>query len=638
DIIIINGNFSQCHFTVNKTLTILGDTNAYLSPSPDKKHGGLNDFGVFYITEGGSGSLIKGFNFENIDNSEYPFIFYVKNASNVEISDCTIDYNILGENKFRGIVIENSNGITLSNLLINNSIYGIRIFNSTNVNIINCSLMNGDNYGISVSRGSKNITILDNLIFNNGLSGINLTCADYVNVINNYIKNNGFDDNTESGSGIYVNTNITKLVVKGNIFSGNAIHAIMYDYRVRNLDDSDGADELTIVDNNYFAGGHSSMILHHRIYIPHQKGDRDYDAVNDVFVYVGAGSYIEAKSYVYMKRAFVCDEEVVCGFTFYTNKIPWTLNAADNNGQYDLSLAISNIAQIKKGVYQVSIVDKKGNIASDFGSFDVTFYLNNNSNIVDGNMGLSKTVRIKNGSATVDFRDLADKYGENGSFITASFPGSFNLVKGNPYVQLFVDKSDVPVLVGPTQINIVNTKIEYNGDGYVATLVDANNKTLSAKKITVLIGDKSFSVVTNVNGQIKLPVLGCGSYNVKFVFDGDDNHFSSFAISEIVILRATPKLTFSQLTTYPVSDDYFKVKLTDNKGKTVSNQKITFKINGKTQTAKTDSNGIAKVKVSLTNVKVYSVSINYGGNNYLSSISKTGKIIVKTGSKKSKIT
>lgn len=637
DTIILKGDFVHCHFTIDKNLTVIGSQSS-LDPCPHHKHEGVDDFGVFYVPKEGSGSVIKGFSFHNNDRSEYPFAVLVREASDVLISDCIIDFLNPNIDKMTGIIIENSNGVTLSNLLINNTIYGIRVINSANINIINCTFANTENYGVSVSGNSKNILIANNTIVNNGLSGINLTSANNVNIINNFIKNNGFVDDTESGSGIYVNTNITKLVVKGNIFSNNAVHAIMYDYRVRNLDNSEGADELTIVDNNYFAGGHSSMILHHRIYIPHEKGNMEYDASKDIFVDVGKGSYIEAKSYVYMRHAFVCDEEVVCGFTFYTPTIPWTLNAPGNNGLYDLSLTLSNISQIKKGIYQVSIVDNNGNIASDFGSFDVTFYLNNNSDIVDGNMGLSKTVKIQNGIAIVDFRDLADKYGETGSYITASFPGSFSLVKGNPYVQLFVDSLDIPGLVSPTRINIENTNIEHAEDKYIATLVDIYNKTLSDKPINVLIGEKSFNLVTNTNGQITLPILDCGRYNVVLSFEGDDDYFKSSAISEIVISKATPNLTFSQLTTYPISDDYFKVKLTDNKGKVVSNQNIAFKINGKTQTAKTDSNGIAKVKVSLTNTKIYGISISYGGNNYLKSILKTGKVVVKTGLKKSKIT
>ena len=636
DTIILKGDFVNCHFTIDKPLTVIGSDSS-LNPCSNHKHEGVDDFGVFYITENGCGSIINGFDFQNNNGCVNPFAILVRNASNVTISDCIIDFSNMDNDKISGIIIENSKNITLSNLLLNNTIYGIRIINSTNVNIVDSNLVNGENYGISVSGNSKDILISNNTIVNNGLSGINLTSANNVKIINNFIKNNGFDDDTESGSGIYVNTNITKLIVKGNIFSSNGVHAIMYDYRVRNMDNGEGADNLTIVDNNYFAGGHSSMILHHRIYILHEKGNMNYDEANDVFVDVGLGKYIEAKSYVYMKHAFVCEEEVVCGFTFYTTDIPWTLNAPSNNGKYDLSLALSNITQIKKGVYQVSIVDRNGNIASDLGSFDVVFYLNNDSNIADENMRLNKSVRIQNGSAIVDFRDWADKYGENGSFITASFPGSFNLVKGNPYVQLFVDKSDVPALVSQTKITISNTHVEYGGVEYVATLVDTNNKPLSNKKIEVLANGKMFSLVSNPEGQIMLPSLNCGHYNVTFVFEGDDGHFGSQCSCEIVILKATPNLAFSQLTTYPISDDYFKVKLTDNNGKSISNQKVSFKINGKTQTAKTDGNGVAKVKVSLTNIKTYAVSINYGGNDCFNSISKTGKILVKTGSKKSKI-
>ena len=637
DTIILNGDFVNCHFTINKTLTVLGDSGSSLDSCPTQKHDGVDEFGVFYINDGGNGSVIKGFTFTNNDKSVAPFSFLIRGASNIEISDCTIDFSNPEIDKITGIIIENSNNVTLSNLVLNNTIYGIRIINSTNVNVVNCTLMNGENYGVSVSGDSKNVTILSSTIMNNAYSGINLTSADNVNIISNFIKNNGLADNTESGSGIYVNTNITKLIVKGNIFLSNALHAILYDYRARNLDNSEGADELTIVDNNYFAG-HSSMILHHRTYIPHENGDMEYDAVNDVFVDVGLGSYIEAKTYFYMRHAFVCEGEIVCGFTYYTPTIPWTLNAGGNNGQYNLSLTLGNINQIKKGVYEVSIVDDKGNVAADFGSFNVTFYLSNNFNVDDDKLGISRVVKIQNGTATVDFRDLADKYSRGGNFITASFPGMFSSVKGNPYAQLFVDDSNIPDLIIPTQINISNANIVYGSHKFVAALSDVNNNALSGKPISVLVNGKQFDEVTDGDGQIKLPVSSCGNYDVTFIFNGDDEYDKSSAIGKIVISKATPKLTYAKLTTYPISDAYFKVKLTDSNENPVYNQKITFKINGKQNTVKTDKNGIAKVKVSLTTLKSYNVAISYSGSSNLKSVTKTGKIVVKTGSKKSKIT
>ena len=86
-----------------------------------------------------------------------------------------------------------------------------------------------------------------------------------------------------------------------------------------------------------------------------------------------------------------------------------------------------------------------------------------------------------------------------------------------------------------------------------------------------------------------------------------------------------------------MSDSYFSVKLVNSKGNAISNQLITFKFNGKTYTAKTGSNGIAKVKVSLTTKKTYTVSVIYSGNGDYKNSKTTSSIVVKTGTKKSVI-
>ena len=51
-------------------------------------------------------------------------------------------------------------------------------------------------------------------------------------------------------------------------------------------------------------------------------------------------------------------------------------------------------------------------------------------------------------------------------------------------------------------------------------------------------------------------------------------------------------------THYSKSATYFKVTLKDTKGNSISNQKISFKVNGVTYTAITDKNGIATLKIS----------------------------------------
>ena len=265
DTVIIEGNPVHCHITINKKLNIVAGTGTTIDACPHHTHEGLTDFGVFYITKEGSGSTIQGFTFINKDKSQTPFAILIDGASDVTIKDCTMNYVNDNADRISGIVIQNSNNVKLNNLIVNNTINGITIINSTNVDITNCVIGNNINQAIVVSGTSRNVNIISNSITGNENYGIKLLSANNAVINNNLIKNNGLK-NDDSGSGVYVNTNITKLTVKGNIFLSNALHAIMYDYRTRNLNKDDGADLLTDIDNNYFEG-HTSMILHHRIYV-----------------------------------------------------------------------------------------------------------------------------------------------------------------------------------------------------------------------------------------------------------------------------------------------------------------------------------------------------------------------------------
>ena len=306
DTIILNGSFMHCHFLINKTLNVYGGSGNSVNACPHYQTEDAVSYGIFYLTEGSKGSVFKEIIFKNNARAESPFSFLIRNSSDISIDSCTIDYDETDEFKFQGIVIENSKNIRLSNLIINNTIDGIRIINSTDIEIMDCVISNSLNQAISISGNSANVNIKRNAIENNGLTGIKLTSADGIYVLNNYIRNNGIN-NDDTGSGIYVNTNITKLTVKGNVFLANGLHAIMYDYRCRNLNKEPGAELLTDVDNNYFEG-HSSMILHHRIYVARDHGEYRYDAQNDVYGDEGEGKYAEGKSYVYMKNAFIFND------------------------------------------------------------------------------------------------------------------------------------------------------------------------------------------------------------------------------------------------------------------------------------------------------------------------------------------
>ena len=627
DTIILKGTFVHCHFTINKTLTIIGEGGT-IDPCPHHTHEGISQYGVFYITEGGSGSVIEGFNFVNKDKSQTPFSFLISGASDVTIRNCIMDDTTKDVDKYIGIIIENSKNVKLSNIIVNNTINGISIVNSSNVDITDCVISNSMNSAVSVSGASSNINIKRNGISNNQKSGIHLTAANNVNIISNLIRGNG-NNNPDSGSGIYVNTNITKIAVKGNVFMENGDHAILYDYRCRNLNFDDDANNLTDVDNNYFEG-HSSMILHHRIYVEKDYGTIKYDAENDVYGDVGEGTYAEAKSYVYMKNAFIFND-VPCGFTYYTNKIPWSLTAPGNDGKYDFNLKLA-LKQVKDGVYQVSIVDSNGNVAADFNGIDISVFLNDCFTVQPRDGDICRSVIIKNGVGTADFRDSFASFKSSGNVITAVFPGISDRVERNAYVQLNVSDSAVPInpetKLSASQITTYPLSEFY----FSAKLVNSKGQPLSGEKISFKVDGKTYIAATDGNGiaKVKISLSSKKTYPVDITYKGSDDYRASKMTSSIVVKTGSKKskIKASNMKVKRNKKKTFKFKLLSSNGKALKSQKVTVKLNGKTYLVKTNAKGIAKVTVKLKKVKKYKIKMGFLGNAEFKASSKTSTIKV----------
>lgn len=652
DTIIINGeNYEHCHFIINKKLTIKSNVGTKLTPCSSTRESG--NVGVFYLTSNAVGSVIEGFTIsDELTSTKFyglgDYGIYVNGADNVVIRNCSIDTdgnaesirlvnskntlieNVSLFNSINGISIKNSNGVSVKNSILRNNQYGINIVSSYMSTIEENNIFSNDICGICVGEGASYTVIRYNNITKNRLSGVNTTSANHVHVLSNYIAENGF--------GVYVNCNIINVEIKGNFFNQNSVYDVCNDYRVRNLVDENGVahENLEIIDNNYMIG-HDDRPVYTITYnkVGNNQGSYVYGTENDVYNYVGEnkGNYVQGKTVSFLRYIFAISEYLNCPSIFNNYPKRWY------EGNYFLKL--SEITQVKKGVYSISIINDKGQIASDISSVPVTFYLNKQGLSVSPQEGdIYKTVMMKNGVATVRF--YADEFNQTGNIITAVFPTDTPNINDEISKTFKVDDSLIPGVTIVTVLSVTGLETYPHSNQYVvATLKDEFGNSVPGETLTFTINSQVINIITDDNGEAKfnidISVEGKYTLNVDYVGDQID-YYSSHASSNIIVRKTKTSIVSSNMNMVPKLAEYFTIMLIDELGNALSHQNVIFKINGKSYYMATDASGFASIKLKFsTNKKSHKISIFCPGDNKYNSVSKTNKIKVKYSSKKAKL-
>ncbi len=653
DTIIINGkSYVHCHFVVNKKLTIISNVGTTMEVCPSSTLGSGYK-GIFYISPSASGTVIQGFTIKNNVYNDEDYGILVSGASDVTINNCKITNNgysdaIRVENSKNTIVenvelsncanalnIKNSQDVSVKNSIIENSKNGINIIDSTRTVISSNIIINNNNAGVSFSGKGSYLTVNSNNISDNG-NGISLTSSDNIYILSNYIAFN-------KNNGVYVDNDIVKIEIKGNFFNQNYKWEVFNDFHVTNL--AQKGNSLEVINNNYMInyGGFGSADIDRPVWTQVYEyntvvGDYVYDSSKDIYTYVGQGNgdYYGHQGIMFLGYVFEINEFVSCPNTYYAPRMVWA-----KTGNYELQL--SEITQVKKGIYSISIVDANGNIATDISSVPVTFYLNKIGKTAAPQEGdVYKTVMMKDGTATVRF--YMEEFNETGNVITAVLPTPGTNFDNKVSKTFAVDDAYIPGIPIETKVSVnsINTYPNSNQE-IVATLTDMNGKAIVGETLTFTINSKNYNVITSNGGQAKLNINeaneGTYTLTVRYAGDGDVDYYGSSAQSTVTVKKSLTKITSSNINMIPKMAEYYSITLKDESGNALANQKVTFKVNGKTYTKTTNSNGVAKVKLKFNkNKKTYKIKITYNGVNQYKAVSKTNKIVVKYSSKKAKLT
>ena len=190
----------------------------------------------------------------------------------------------------------------------------------------------------------------------------------------------------------------------------------------------------------------------------------------------------------------------------------------------------------------------------------------------------------------------------------------YNLAPGHYMFNASYDGDDYIVYSNEFDIR-VSPKI--TADTYFRT-GEKKSITLSVPKdcggvMTVTIdGGKPHNVkVTNGKATFSLSNLEEGYYDVEVRFKGE-NGFEDYDFFDIEVLPAKIKIQAKDVNVLYKHSAKYKVKLFGNDAKPLKNKWVKFKIGKKTYKAKTNSKGIATIKLKKLKAKTHKVTVSYG--------------------------
>ncbi|WP_458404396.1 Ig-like domain repeat protein, partial [Methanobrevibacter sp.] len=189
---------------------------------------------------------------------------------------------------------------------------------------------------------------------------------------------------------------------------------------------------------------------------------------------------------------------------------------------------------------------------------------------------------VANGKGSIELSDLKVE----GYSINAKFENENYTYADGKYMEVY-ETGDIEIDIKPTKTPTYS--IHYPSDATGNLTVTVNGKTYTAELV-------------NGSASITIPNLPAGEYEVTVSYSGDAKYEPVTKTAKTTV-KVDPKIVAKNAAVQYCAGKYYNVRIYGDNGKVAANTPVTFMLNGKKiASAKTDSKGVARFKITQTPV------------------------------------
>jgi hypothetical protein len=182
------------------------------------------------------------------------------------------------------------------------------------------------------------------------------------------------------------------------------------------------------------------------------------------------------------------------------------------------------------------------------------------------------------------------------------------------------------------------TKVYGSDDQFTVKILDENGKPVANKTIKLSINGTIHTSTSDADGKASFDInLVSGEYFATVKFDGDADYSYKSATATVTVTPKPTAITASAVTVLltKVKSGYnYEITLKDNSGNVLSGRDVSITFNGKTNTYKTNPNGVISYKLAATKTGSYKLTAKFAGEENYAASTKTATIkLTKEASK-----